>query len=356
MRTALGLLTVLLSSACAERANVAVLPPPEVSNVRDIWSVKLRSSDQTSLRTAPPRPTAPSFEKTSVSIPPTHQPGQIEWPKGTPNAETDFVVTREERFPTETQFASALNSSAADDKGETLLFVHGYNVRHYEAVYQLAQMAEDYDVSGPTVLFSWPSAGVAAGYIYDRDSVLVSRDALEQTIIALSRQFNREIVLVGHSMGSHLIMETLRQIEGKNSLDIATSITALVLMAPDIDGEVFLSQVSSLRALPDPSILMVAERDQALRLSSFLAGQRPRLGGQTDRSIVADLPISVIDVDDFATGDGFNHAIPTSSPAAIEILRRLDANMPIADADIADLVVLSDVPVALRPTGPSEDR
>ena len=356
MRLALTLAVVLLSAACAERANVAVLPPPEVSNVRDVWSVKLRADAQATRRTAPPRPNRLSFEKTSVSIPPAHQPGQIEWPKGPPDASTDFVITQEVQFPSKEQFANALSTGEAAGKGETLLFVHGYNVRHYEAVYQLAQMAEDYDVSGPSVVFSWPSAGVAAGYVYDRDSVLISRDALEQTIIALSRQSGREIVLVGHSMGSHLIMETLRQIEIKESLDIATSITALVLMAPDIDGEVFVSQASSLNAWPDPSILMVAERDRALRLSAFLAGQRPRLGGQTDRAIVAGLPISVIDVDDLGTGDKFDHAIPTSSPAAIAILRRLDDDMPIANAEIPDLVVLSELPQAPNPTKTQADR
>ncbi|WP_159810720.1 alpha/beta hydrolase [Litoreibacter roseus] len=356
MRTALGLVVVLLGAACAERAIVAVLPPPEVSNVRDVWVVKLRGDAQATRRTAPPRTNRLSFERTSVSIPPTHQPGQIKWPKGPPDANTDFVITQEVKFSTESQFVNALNAGQAAEQGETLLFVHGYNVRHYEAVYQLAQMAEDYDVSGPAVVFSWPSAGVAAGYVYDRDSVLISRDALEQTIIALSKQSNREIILVGHSMGSHLIMETLRQIEIKKSLDIATSITALVLMAPDIDGEVFLSQVRSLDALPDPSILMVAQRDRALRLSAFLAGQRPRLGGQTDRAIVADLPISVIDVDDLGTGERFDHAIPTSSPAAIEILRRLDADMPIANAEIPDLVVLSELPHTPNPTKTQPDR
>ena len=126
-------------------------------------------------------------------------------------------------------------------------------------------------------------------------------------------------------MGSYLIMETLRQIALKRSMNIDTSIDALILMAPDIDGVLFRNQANAIGRLPDPFILMVAKQDRALRISSLLTGRRPRLGAQTDRSVVGDLPISVVDVSDLAVGGSF----------ALEA--------PPGDAQIGSLVVLSQI-------------
>lgn len=178
-------------------------------------------------------------------------------------------------------------------------------------------------------------------YVYDRDSALLSRDTLEQTIVELTRGTERRLVLIGHSMGSYLVMETLRQIALKDSLDIADKVDVLILMAPDIDGEVFQSQVASLPELPNPFVLMVAQQDRALGISSLLTGLRPRLGSQTDRASVGDLPISVIDVSALSTGESFDHKIATTSPAAISILRRLSDETPLGEANIGELVLLS---------------
>ncbi|MEM9181476.1 MAG: alpha/beta fold hydrolase, partial [Pseudomonadota bacterium] len=291
---------------------------------------------------APPRPETMEFQRLTISIPATHEPGQIEWPSGEPDARTDFVAVENQRFSDGREFVDAIIRS--DDSGteEVLLFVHGYNTRHAEAVYMIAQFANDFNVTTPSVLFSWPSAGVTAGYVYDRDSALISRDLLERAIIELTRKPGRRIMLLGHSMGSHLIMETLRQIELKGSLDIASKINGLVLMAPDIDGELFRYQVGTIEELPDPFVIMVAEQDGALKISSLLTGLRPRLGSQTDRSVVGDLPISVVDVSDLATGKNFDHKIVTTSPAAIAILNKLSEETPPGEATVGELVVLTD--------------
>ena len=338
------LLATLLTASCAERGTLQFAPADDVGTVRNIWTVNFRSDIQATSQGAPPRPEEVRYQKLDVSIPPTHQIGQIEWPRGEPDTRTDFVTVGQADFETPASFAQAVARSDVNRQNETLVFVHGYNTRHAEAVYQMAQIAEDFAFPMPVVLFSWPSAGVTAGYVYDRDSVLMSRDLLEQTIIDLSRNSNRKVVLMAHSMGSQLVMETLRQIELKGSLDISNNIGGVVLMAPDIDSDVFRAQAQSISKLPQPFILMVAEQDRALRISSLLTGRRPRLGAQTDRSTVGDLPISVIDVSDLTTGKDFEHKITTTSPAAISILRRLSEETPPGEANIGELVVLSELP------------
>ncbi|MGD1880744.1 MAG: alpha/beta hydrolase [Paracoccaceae bacterium] len=335
-------LAVLCLTACAGRGEFQFAEADPNATAHKIWVSKLRSDVQAGAQGAPPRPGTLSFEAITVSVPATHAPGEIEWPDGPPDAQTDFVSIQQSGFDTIRGFAADISRSDTVGRSETLVFVHGYNTRHAEAVYQLTQFVHDFEVPVPPVLFSWPSAGVTAGYVYDRDSALLARDHLESTIIALT-QDGRKVVLVGHSMGSYLIMETLRQIALKGSLDIEGKIEALTLMAPDIDGELFRDQAMAIGDLPDPFILMVAEQDRALRISSLLTGLRPRLGSQTDRAIVGDLPISVVDVSDLAAGGEFNHKIATTSPAAIAILREMAQQAPPGETHIGALVVLSQI-------------
>ena len=337
----LVLLSVSLA-ACAERGSLDYAPTVDGATIQTVWIANFRSAVQADSKSAPPRPEAPVYEAIDVSIPPTHEVGKIEWPEGNPNARTDFVSVENRAIEGQSRFAQQVARADLSGRQETLVFVHGYNTRHAEAVYQVAQFAHDFEVPTPAVLFSWPSAGVTAGYVYDRDSALIARDHLESLLQELSRG-NRKIILVGHSMGSYLIMETLRQAALKRSFNVAAEIDALVLMAPDIDGELFRSQVDELGQLPDPFILMVAKQDRALRISSLLTGRRPRLGAQTDRSVVGDLPISVVDVSDFSDGSNFDHKIVTTSPEAIAIIRRLSQESAPGDANVGALTVLSDL-------------
>ena len=332
--------TAFVLVGCSERGVLEVAMPDPSATTHTIWVSNFRSDVQADASGAPPRPMDLSFEAVSVSVPATHAPGKIEWPDGPPDASTDFVTVGQRQFESMNRFASDVARSDQSRLNETLVFVHGYNTRHAEAVYQLAQFVHDFEVPVPPVLFSWPSAGLTIGYVYDRDSALLARDELEATLVALTRN-GRKVVLVGHSMGSYLIMETLRQIALKGSMDIDRDIASITLMAPDVDGELFREQAMTIGDLPTPFLIMVAEQAGAHRISSLLTGRRPRQGAQTDRSIVGNLPITVVDVSDLAVGGEFNHKIATTSPSAIAILRGLAQQGPPGTAPIGALVVLS---------------
>lgn len=307
--------------ACAQRHDIAFAPPAPEATVHDIWVANYRPTDPPldGQRTEP-RPKSVRYERNKVSVPQTHELGEIEWPVGTPDATTDFVTIAQDPFDTARDFIRQIDRHPDDT---ILLFVHGYNMRHGEAVYQLAQVKHDFATQSPTVLFSWPSAGAAAGYAYDRDSVLIARDPLEKLIVQLARQSSKKLILMGHSMGNLLIMETLRQIEISGSLNIHKEIDALFMVAPDIDGELFRVQANRLRKLPDPSVIVATSQDKALRLSAWLTGHTNRLGSLTDRSAVGDLPISVVDTSALAR-KGLNHSVPLTSPEAIAIFRRMN--------------------------------
>jgi esterase/lipase superfamily enzyme len=260
------------------------------------------------------------FARLTVSVPATHELGQIEWPhrEETLNPRRHFAVVKAEPVSGAAQFTRTLADAEGD---EVLLFVHGYNVNNAEAVYRLAQVVHDYDLSMPAVLYSWPSAGMAGGYVYDRDSVIFSRDGLEALLGSLSRAGLR-VQIVAHSMGSQLVMETLRQMSiGGNRAPLAR-IASVTLIAPDIDEDVFLKQAERIRPFPEPFTLLVSHRDRALNVAAWLTGRPTRLGSIRDASRLEGLPVRIVDLTDVEGGDRIGHATAFTAPTAIEQLKK----------------------------------
>ena len=74
-----------------------------------------------------------------------------------------------------------------------LIFVHGFNTRFEEAVYRFAQIVHDARVDVAPVLFTWPSGGSVTDYVYDRDSAVYSRDALEAVLAGFGQGPERQL-------------------------------------------------------------------------------------------------------------------------------------------------------------------
>lgn len=336
-------MVVLGLAACAERGEIAFGPTAADAVIQQVWVAKFRPDHGPAEgQRSPPRPQELVYERYSVSIPATHEIGHIEWPKTVPNAATDFVTVAQDAVQTLDRFSTQVAAADIGSTGTTVLFVHGYNYTHGEAVYQTAQIAHDFETPSPMVLFSWPSAGVSGGYLYDRDSVLIARDELEKVIIGLTRNNGRQIDIIAHSMGNQLVMETLRQIEISGSLNIGKKINALVMISPDIDGELFYTQAARIKELPRETVILAARQDRALRLSALLTGRTNRLGSETDRRAVRDLPIAVVDTSDLSLG-GTSHSIPFSSPTAISILKNLDGDITLQGRAADEVVNLADL-------------
>ena len=205
---------------------------------------------------------------------------------------------------------------------DVVLFVHGFNVNNAEAVYRLAQIAHDYETDDPVISFSWPSAGDPRGYVYDRDSVIFARDDLESLLLGLSRE-KRRVLIIAHSMGSQLVMETLRQISISGKGRALTSIMGVALISPDIDEDVFLRQSRRIEPFPEPFMIVVSRRDRALGLAALLTGTPSRLGSIKDPSRLAQLPIEIIDLSSIPGGDRVGHSTAFTAPEAIRLLRDL---------------------------------
>jgi len=191
---------------------------------------------------------------------------------------------------------------------EALVFVHGFNTRFDESVVRLAQIVDDTRFNGVPILFSWPSRGEVSAYGYDKDSANYSRDTLESLLAMLARDRGISgIDVIGHSMGGWLTMETLRSLAVANDQATLNRINKVVLAAPDVDMDVFRTQVARLGPLAKRMTVYVSSDDYALRFSGRLFGEKVRAGDNTDKAQFAAMGVTVQDISQLPGGIGKNH-------------------------------------------------
>lgn len=281
MRLARSKLTIPIVSALLILGGCTTRPSPDVlSPVR----IEQASAGKITLLTATNRSRDASgkgfnggwtgklaYEQYVVSVPSERKGTTIVYPTSAPRPERQFLVTDREQLSRDVFVNTAAQSIGAD--GTLGIFVHGYNTSYQEAVFRMAQMRADAKAPGTPVLFSWPSAATVAGYVADRDSALSSRGELDALVKALSAAPKvKRIVLFGHSMGGFLVMETIRQLKLQGRDDVLRKLM-VVLAAPDIDLDVFTSQLRDIGKMKTPITVLVSKADRALSASSFISGE-----------------------------------------------------------------------------------
>ena len=282
------------------------------------------------------------FADIAVSIPPdgARGAGEVQWPSSPPGDPTrDFVTLRVDRMEL-AQARVDFDSWVAHTPGRrVLVFVHGYNTRFEEAVYRFAQIVHDARVDVVPVLFTWPSGGAALDYVYDRDSAVYSRDALEAVFQALVKDpAVGSISVLAHSLGNYLTVEALRQMAIRNR-GLSPKIRDVMLASPDIDVDVFRRQIATIDSYPRSTnfTLFVSRDDRALGLSSFIARDSTRLGAldptkEPYRSILEQGRVTVIDLTEVASSDVTNHSKFASGEVVTAIGDRLAQGQTLTDA------------------------
>ena len=257
-----------------------------------------------------------SYARFTVAIPPNHRPGRIEWPQGAaePNPRTSFAVTEQALLSPEAFAADVAAQARAEAPGARRVgvFVHGFNYSFPEALYRLTQMAADAPLDGAPVLFSWPSQATMSGYLADRESVTYSRDDLAFLLKALVDGAGAgEVVVVGHSLGGWLVLEAVRQLKLEKREDVLARLR-VILAAPDINADVFRSQVEDIGPMKTPITVLVAQDDRALRLSRLLTADSRRVGALdvTDpavRKAAEQHDVRLVDISSVNAQDRFKH-------------------------------------------------
>lgn len=350
---------ISISSSCARPPELvgidnAKTPVESVvgASKRKIFMVTTReASEVTGAFYSDERAPELGFASVTVSIPPTHVIGQIERPKRLPpDPRTEFAIIDPVIYDTDEVFISRLNrelAKLAPKDRNVLFFVHGYNNTVSDSLLRIAQFSEDTGFRGVPVLFSWASAARASRYVYDLNSALIARPRILETAAILRRSNAEGVSLFAHSMGAFLTIEAMVQAElsgeyRKNS----GRLDNVMLAAPDIDLDLFKTQLALLDRQNRNIFVFISRDDTALNFARRLSGGVVRAGAATDEDLEG-LGVTIIDlskVDDSSSG---THSKFAGSPEVVQLignsLRQDNFTKPSRAPTLVD--VLDGVPV-----------
>ena len=259
-----------------------------------------------------------------VTVPPNHVTGQLERPSRLPpDPRVEFSVVDPVVYRDDDSFIAEINRELATrppGARNLLVFVHGFNNTTSDAILRLTQFVNDSGYTGVPVLFTWASAASATRYVYDLNSALVARVQLKDMADILVRTRAEDVDIFAHSMGAFLTMEGLVDAQQAGRLGKRGSINQIMLASPDIDIDLFRSQLSLL----PPEVLakmfiLVSDNDRALMVSRRLAGGVPRVGAANTVEL-EDLGVTVIDLSEIDDSSSGSHSKFAGSPEVVRLI------------------------------------
>lgn len=325
MRYLLAMLAVLALASCVDRSITKTVPEAlEIGTNYTVFAASSRGPEASGSY-GYNRSERLRFLDLTVSIPPGHTPGTLKFSYANPNPKKQFALAHSKEFADADAFRASLRHhirSRPNADGEVTIFVHGFNATQTETAFRAAQLANDIQIPGTLMVYSWPSKGKPLAYAYDGDSALFARDGLERAIREVKAAGAKRILLVAHSMGSLLTMETLRQMDIKDPGWAGRNIGGVVLISPDLDVDVFRAQMARITNPPDPIIIFVSAKDKILNISARLRGTHDtqRLGSLSSVEFINDLPVEIIDTTAFSDTAGSAHFVPATSPALLALM------------------------------------
>jgi esterase/lipase superfamily enzyme len=114
-------------------------------------------------------------------------------------------------------------------------------------------------------------------------------------------------------MGGFITAEALKELRIQHRDRVIARLGRVVLAAPDIDVDLFRSQVQTIGPLKPPLTVLVSKDDAALRFSSIAGGSRVRAGAlDVDNPLVQEAAVKakvrIIDISRLQSPDaGMNH-------------------------------------------------
>ena len=233
-----------------------------------------------------------------VNIPSNHNVGVIERPKKIllwkrkENTEKDVVISCITELINSDFNNWLVDRISTSGNKSALIFIHGYNNTFAEAARRTAQLTYDIpfnnNISG---FFSWSAKGGVVDYERDTARVESSITAFTVFIENLVQVCGiKELHFIAHSMGNQLLTKGLLKLTSKPSFqNCLTSISQIVLAAPDIDQTTFKAEILPyFKYLGANRTLYASKFDKALIASEKIRMGLLRLGEGGDNIFVAD--------------------------------------------------------------------
>jgi esterase/lipase superfamily enzyme len=154
------------------------------------------------------------------------------------------------------------------------VYVHGYNVGFEKSCRDAARLEERL-AERRLLLFSWPAEGKVTAYLHDVGDVEWSVEPLGELILDLAARFgSRNVDLIAHSLGAKAVVDA---ITGDTIGRAALVLGRVVLIAPDLDADVFRRSLPKLSSRASTVTVYVSPQDRALKASRHVRNE-PRLG------------------------------------------------------------------------------
>ncbi|MGD2138304.1 MAG: alpha/beta fold hydrolase [Gammaproteobacteria bacterium] len=248
-----------------------------------------------------------SYGVTRVGIPPNHVMGRHEEPslfrfETAPDERKHIKVLDVGKLSRDKFLERLVRAVEASPDGKLMIFVHGYNEEFPDTSRLVAQFASDLKFSGPVILFSWPSQGSLTGYTVDETNAEWAQvHFVELMTMLLEHVPAQNIYLVGHSMGNRIIGRGMEALAGDRLESDLLLFREIIMIAPDIDAEVFRGDMAPRLARTGIHVTLYASsNDRALLASKAFHGY-PRAGESGEELVVVD-GVETIDASDTAGG------------------------------------------------------
>jgi esterase/lipase superfamily enzyme len=184
---------------------------------------------------------------------------------------------------------------------DPVLYVHGFFIDFEKGCRRATVFHENAKLDENFVWFSWPSDGNLFNYARDEVDLYWSVPDLAEIIIEMEKEFGKgRVNLVGHSLGARGLVLALYDL---TSADPDVRVDNVVLLAPDMDFEIFRKLLPRIAKLARTITIYTSPTDRPLGLSAQLHGYA-RLG-QSGNDVSRLAGVEVVDVGD----------LPGSSPS-----------------------------------------
>ena len=207
---------------------------------------------------------------------------------------------------------STLEASA--DKGIVVYF-HGYYEDFERSCRRAATFKRRLGVDLGFLLFSWPANSTPLTYGDDVADLEASTPVFLEILDELGRRFGpRKVSIIGHSLGSRGLVQTLERWPTGTE-----KFRDLILVAADIDRDLFVEALPILKSHIEEVTVIASDRDLALRVSETV-NRAPRLG-QSDG--VHFEGVTVIDVTDIADTHFSGHVYHLRNNRVVDVIRQV---------------------------------
>lgn len=326
LRKVLCVVAIVLMVGCSARGTlgpVILQPPSTVATDTRLFVATNRARIDTPDLFGSDRSLEATYGRLEVSIPLDRAAGTLTYPNPDHPDPAAFGVSQETIYANRATFRQDLNHDLGRNPAgkAVVVFVHGYNTNFAEGVYRFAQIKHDLGIAQTSVLYSFPSEGTASGYVYDLSSVLFARDGLEELLNTIAASDATDIIIVAHSMGAVLALESVRQAALRVRSPALGKLRGMFLISPDVGVDLFASQRQTIDPQTIPICVIASSRDWMLDMSARLHGGALRLGQLTNAASVALTTASVLDISQFTNRASGNHMTVAQSTQLIDLIR-----------------------------------